>query len=167
MGLITGEWYMAIDLLSNPSMRGNELLLPFPYNPNNETDICLTLPWAQMIAEAMQEYNNQGKPPLPFNDVLNTLPRYQVSVWYDTAFDDKDDWFSTAPPPDDTYMNLSDFMPNSGGACNAAGEHNTHDPCLHNSAGGYGDLNVDANDVGAFLAEFGRSVFSRPCPNCK
>ena len=31
----------------------------------------------------------------------------------------------------------------------------------HNSAGGYGDLNVDANDVSEFLAEFGRSNFYR------
>ena len=161
MGLITGEWYMAIDLLSKPSMRGNKIL-SFPYNPNNETDICLTIPWVQMIAEAIQEYNNQGKTPFTLQGVLDNLPHYQVSVWYDTANDDDDDYMSSG-----NLLNLSDFMPNGGGACNAAGEYNQHPPCLHNSWGGYGNLNVDANDVGDFLEEFGRSVFSRPCPNCK
>jgi hypothetical protein len=161
MGLITGEWYMAIDLLSKPSMRGNKIL-SFPYNPNNETDICLTIPWVQMIAEAIQEYNNQGKTPFTLQGVLDNLPHYQVSVWYDTANDDDDDYMSSG-----NLLNLSDFMPNGGGACNAAGEYNQYPPCLHNSWGGYGNLNVDANDVGDFLEEFGRSVFSRPCPNCK
>jgi hypothetical protein len=141
-------------------MRGNKIL-PYPYNPNNETEICLTLPWVQMIAEALQEYSNQGKPSFALADVVNNPPHYLVTTWYDTAFDDNDDYFTG------DLLNLSDFMPNAGGACNAAGEYNQYEACAHNSAGGYGDLNVDANDVGNFLAEFGRSVFSRPCPNCK
>ena len=93
---------------------------------------------------------------------LNNNPRYQVTVWYDTTFDDHDDYMS-----DGNLLNLSDFMPDAGGDCNVAGEFNEHDPCLHNSAGGYGDRNVAADDVGAFLAEFGRSSFNKPCPTCR
>ena len=162
MGLLRGEWYMAIDLLTPPSMRGKKLL-PFQYNPDNETDICVTIPWAEMVTMAYTEYTRAGKTPFDVNVAINDPPQYQVSVWYDTPFDDKDDFSNAGGTP----INLSDYMPNSGGACTAAGEFNQHDPCLHNSFGVYGNLNVDANDVGDFLAEFGRSVFSRPCPNCK
>lgn len=162
MGLLRGEWYMAIDLLTPPAMRGKKLL-PFQYNPNNETNICLTLPWAEMIAEARMAYSKAGKTPFPIDYSVNNPPQYQVSVWYDTPFTDNDDFSDAGGSP----INLSDYMPDAGGDCTAAGEFNQYDPCLHNSFGGYGNLNVDANDVGNFLAEFGRSVFSRPCPNCK
>ena len=29
------------------------------------------------------------------------------------------------------------------------------------------DMNVDANDVGVFLEDFGRSEFFNPCPTCE
>lgn len=155
MGLLRGEWYMATSLLTNPSMRGKEIL-PFEYNIQNETEICITLPWAEIIERAVAAGAD-----LDEDYVINNPPKYQVSVWHDSIFDDDDDYLSG------DLLNLSDFLPDAGGDCNAAGEFNQYDPCPQNSAGGYGDLNMDALDVGDFLSTFGRSVFSQPCPNCK
>jgi hypothetical protein len=157
MGLLRGEWYMATSLLKPPEVRGKNLL-PFEYTILNETDICFTLPWAELIERAVAAGAD-----LDEVEARNSPPQYQVSVWHDTAFIDEDDFSDEGGSP----INLSDFLPNAGGNCNAAGEFNDNDPCFHNSAGPYGDLNVDALDVTDFLAEFGRSVFSRPCPNCK
>jgi hypothetical protein len=157
MGLLRGEWYMATSLLKPPEVRGKNLL-PFEYTILNETDICFTLPWAELIERAVAAGAD-----LDEVEARNSPPQYQVSVWHDTAFIDEDDFSDEGGSP----INLSDFLPNAGGNCNAAGEFNDNDSCFHNSAGPYGDLNVDALDVTDFLAEFGRSVFSRPCPNCK
>ena len=62
-------------------------------------------------------------------------------------------------------MDISDWLPDTGRV--ADGDFNGGDPCAHNSAGGYGDQSVAANDVADFLDEFGRSNFFEPCPNCK
>jgi hypothetical protein len=156
MGLLRGEWYMSTSLLANPSMRGKEIL-PFEYNPDDETAICFTIPWAEMLESAVADGAD-------FNEAYakDNPPQYLVTVWYDTAFADESDYFTNGD-----LLNLSDILPNDGGACNAAGEFNPWDPCPQNSAGGYGDLNMDAFDVTDFLSTFGRSVFSEPCPNCK
>ena len=69
---------------------------------------------------------------------------------------------------DDMYtvhLAAKDWMPDTARV--ADGEFNQYVPCAHNSAGAYGDQNVDALDVGDFLNEFGRSIFSMPCPTCK
>jgi hypothetical protein len=62
-------------------------------------------------------------------------------------------------------LNLSDFLPDTARV--ADGETNANDSCAHNSEGGYGDLDVDANDVTEFLNEFGRMGVFKVCPNCK
>jgi hypothetical protein len=156
MGILRGEWYMSTSLLANPSMRGKKIL-PFEYDPDNETEICFTLPWAEILERAVAGGAT-------FNEAYarDNPPKYLVTVWYDTPFTDENDYFSNG-----NLLNLSDFMPDAGGACNAAGEFNQYTACAHNSAGPYGDQNVAADDVGDFLAEFGRSTFNQPCPTCK
>ena len=62
-------------------------------------------------------------------------------------------------------LDIADWMPATARA--GDGEYNQWDPCMHNSAGLYGDQNVAADDVSDFLAEFGRSTFNKPCPACK
>jgi hypothetical protein len=156
MGLLRGEWYMATNLLTNPSVRGKEIL-PFEYNVLNETEICITLPWAEIIERAVAAGAD-----LDEEYARNNPPKYQVSVWHDTLFTDEDDYFTNGD-----LLNLSDFMPDAGGDCNAPGEFNNNHPCAHNSAGGYGDISVAADDVADFLSEFGRSLHWNRCPNCR
>jgi hypothetical protein len=84
-----------------------------------------------------------------------------VSAFYDEDFADQDDLFTRGP----FTLDIADWMPDTARVAN--GEYNQWAPCGHNTAGGYGDLSVAANDVSDFLAEFGRSNFNQPCPNCK
>jgi hypothetical protein len=104
-----------------------------------------------------------GSAPFDPTYATDNPPKYQVSLFHDETFHtgDEDDLF-TLPG---LNLDISDWLPNTDRVADA--EYNQYDPCAHNSWGGYGNVNVDANDVGNFLAEFGRSVFSRPCPNCK
>jgi hypothetical protein len=146
-------------------MIGN-VLINNTYNINNETDICATLPWGNMITNMWTAIWKAADPENPVFDAtypINNPPKYQVALFYDAAFKpgDEDDLF-TLPG---LNVDVSDWLPNTARV--ADGEYNQYETCYHNSAGGYGDVNVDANDVGDFLAEFGRSVFSRPCPTCK
>ena len=62
-------------------------------------------------------------------------------------------------------LDIADWMPDT--ARTAYGEYNQGDPCMHNSAGPFGDQNMAADDVSDFLNEFGRSTFNKPCPACK
>jgi hypothetical protein len=91
----------------------------------------------------------------------NAFPRFQISAYYDEDFADKDDRFTRGP----FTLDIADWMTDAARV--ADGEHNQYDPCTHNSAGGYGDINVDANDDTDFLNECGRNVFSQPCPTWK
>jgi hypothetical protein len=100
----------------------------------------------------------------PFDPVFatNNPPNFQVSVFYDQTFADKDDLF-TLPG---LFLDVCDWLPNNPD-CSVAGSYNQYPPCRHNSDGsGCSDVDVDAGDVADFLTEFGRSPFSRPCPNC-
>ena len=162
--LIKGEYYVGFGQ-QNEVMVGN-VLVRNTYNINNETELCAELPWGLMVTNMFVAINDAADPNNPLFDpnyATDNPPKYQVSLFYDETFHtgDEDDLF-TLPG---LNVDVSDWMPDTARA--ADGEYNQYDLCAHNSAGGYGDLNVDANDVGDFLAEFGRSVFSRPCPTCK
>jgi len=154
MGLLAGEWYMFLGSGGGALQRGS-IYLPSDWNLLNENEFCVALPWASLLQRAQEmgaDFN--------FDYTINNAPSYQVSVWYDTAFEDEDDFMDGG-----LIFNLSDFLPNTIGT-KARAEYNPYDPCLHN-LGGYGDVNVDANDVSSFLSEFGRTFYWHKCPNCE
>ena len=160
-GYIKGQYYVGFGQGQNNFYQGN-ISLALDYNMSNETEICLEIPWALIAVQAFANIQEAGGTPFPIGSLsANLFPRFQVSAFIDEDFADQDDLFTRGP----FTLDVSDWMPDTARA--ADGEYNQHPPCGHNTAGGYGDVNVDANDVGNFLAEFGRSVFSRPCPNCK
>jgi len=148
---------MATSLTTPPAMRGKKLL-PFEYNLNDESDICFTLPWAEMIERAIADGAS-------FDEAFarDNPPKYQVSVWYDTPFTDEDDFNDAAGTP----INLADFLPDTDAGCQVDGEYNRFLPCKMNQEGAYGDVDVDANDVTLFLSEFGRESSLKRCPGCR
>lgn len=160
-GYIKGQYYVGFGQGQNNFYHGN-INLPLDYNLNNELSLCLEIPWALVAVQAYANIEDAGGTPFPIGALsANLFPRFQVSAFYDDDFTDQDDLFSFGP----FTVDVSDWLPDTARA--ADGEYNQYEPCGHNTAGGYGNVNVDANDVGDFLQEFGRSVFSRPCPNCK
>ena len=148
---------MATSLTTPPAMRGKKLL-PFEYNLNDESDICFTLPWAEILERAIADGAD-------FNEAYarDNPPKYQVSVWYDTSFSDEDDFNDLAGTP----INLSDFLPNTDAGCQVEGEYNPYPPCEMNQEGLYGDIDVDADDVTMFLEQFGREEYYNRCPGCR
>jgi len=158
--LIKGEWYVGYGQ-AGENMVGN-FHIRNTYNLNNGDEICTTLPWGLMVARMYTKILNDGTQ-TPFDPFYptNNPPNFQASVFYDATFADEDDLF-TLPG---LFLDVNDWMPNND--CSVAGSFNSNDPCYHNSEGsGCGDVDVDAGDVADFLSEFGRSPFSRPCPNC-
>jgi hypothetical protein len=160
---LKGEYYVGFGdanhvKVGNINIRNN-------YNINNETELCVTIPWGLILTQVWSAIFEAGEAyHLPF-DVSYTVdnpPKYQVSLFYDPVFADEDDLFTIFPG---LNIDVNDWMPDTDRV--ADGEYNSHYPCSHNSAGGYGDLNVDAMDVNDFLAEFGRNHLARGCPNCK
>ena len=160
--LLKGEYYVGYGS-QNSVMVGN-IPIRNTFNIENESELCADLNWGLIVTQLYTRILRDAPSAHPiFNPMYptNNPPKFQVSLFYDETFDDEDDLF-TLPG---LNVDLSDWMPDTDRVAN--GEYNQHPPCAHNSAGGYGDVNVDANDVGDFLAEFGRSVFSQPCPTCK
>ena len=144
-------------------MIGN-ILVENTYNINNETEMCTTIPWSNIVTNMYaQILRDTGSAPFDVLYALNNPPKYQVSVFYDSVFADEDDLF-TLPG---LNVDVNDWLPDTARV--ADGEYNPYTACGHNSAGGYGDLGVDANDVSDFLSEFGRACFwcAWKCPNCK
>ena len=134
------------------------------FNINNETEICASLNWGLIITQMYTRILRDAPANHPLFDSTyanDNPPKYQVSVFHDENFNDEDDLF-TLPG---LNVDVSDWMPDTARVVD--GEYNDFAPCGHNTAGGYGDVNVDANDVTDFLNEFGRSVFNKPCPTCK
>jgi len=158
--LLKSEYYVGYGS-QNSVMIGN-IPIRNTFNINNETELCATLNWGFIVTQMYTRLLRDGVSNI-FDPAFATdnPPRFQVSLFYDENFDDEDDLF-TLPG---LNLDVSDWLPDTARV--ATGEYNQYVPCGHNTAGGYGDVNVDANDVGDFLAEFGRSVFSRPCPTCK
>ena len=155
MGLLVGEWYAAAGISGTPFIRGKVPLDVATFNIHTETSLCATLPWAEMVARA----RNVGV--LTDDQLFFTAdnpPQWQVSVWYDAAPFDGDDMFDAG-----LVLNLVDFAPNTG---RATAVFNANLPCLMNQHGGYGDIDVDADDITLFLSEFGREEFFLPCPGC-
>ena len=158
---VKGQYYVGFGQGQNNFYHGS-INLPLTYNRANETSICLEIPWALVAVQAFANIQDAGGTPFPITSLsTNLFPRFQVSAYYDEDFADEDDLFTFGP----FTLDVSDWMPDTARA--ADGEYNEFVPCAHNSAGGYGDVNVDANDVTDFLNEFGRSVFNQPCPTCK
>jgi len=159
-GYIKGQYYVGFGQGQNNFYHGN-INLPFLYNLDNEIEICLEIPWGIIGIQAWANIRDAGTQPNFLLGALANPPRFQVSAFYDEDFADEDDLFSRQP----FTLDVSDWMPDTARV--ATGEFNQFALCAHNSAGLYGDQNVDANDVTDFLEEFGRSIFSRPCPTCK
>jgi hypothetical protein len=158
--LLKSEYYVGYGS-QNSVMVGN-IPIRNTFNIEEETELCATLNWGFIVTQMYTRLLRDGVSNI-FDPTYATdnPPRFQVSAFYDEVFDDEDDLF-TLPG---LNLDISDWLPNTDRV--AAGEYNQYEACGHNTFGGYGNLNVDANDVGDFLNEFGRSVFSRPCPNCK
>ena len=164
--LIKGEYYVGYGS-QNSVMVGN-IPVRNTFNINNETELCASLNWGLMITQVYTRILRDAPAHHPLFDSTyanDNPPKYQVSVFYDEDFADEDDLF-TLPG---LNVDIADWMPDTARA--ADGEYNDFDPCGHNTVGGYGDQNVDANDLSDFLAEFGRSIYclgcGGSCPNCK
>ena len=152
MGLVKGEWYATRGDGSTPFMRGSIYLSP-AWDITWEVQLCVILPWADMISRAIGDGAD-----FDLNYAKNNPPAFQVSLWHDSAFTDGDDLMDGG-----SVLNLADFLPN-GSLDKANGEYNLYNPCEHNVNG---DQNVDAVDVSSFLSEFGRLPYSHYCPSCK
>ena len=161
-GMVKGEYYVGFGEGKESYFRGNFTLFT-DYTPAYETDICVTIPWGLIVERLWAKISEKGTQPVfDMTYAVNDPPKYQVSAYFDEDFADEDDLYTY-----DSGLNLdiSDWLPDTARV--ADGEYNSHYPCAHNSAGGYGDGNVDAMDVGDFLSEFGRNFFTRRCPTCK
>jgi hypothetical protein len=161
-GMVKGEYYVGFGQGRESYFRGN-FNVQTDYTVLNEPDICLTIPWGLIVERLWTKISEKGTQPVfDMTYAVNGPPKYQVSAYFDEDFVDGDDLFTFDAG---LKLDISDWLPDTDRV--ADGEYNPHDECKHNSAGGYGNLNVDANDVGDFLNEFGRLIFWNDCPNCK
>jgi hypothetical protein len=142
-------------------MVGN-VLLKNTYNINNETEICAKIPWSHIVTAMFTRQQRDGYAGIfDANYPVNNPPKFQVSLFYDTA-GDGDDLF-TFPG---LNIDVNDWLPDTARVANAT--FNPELPCGYNYIGGYGDVSVLAEDVAGFLLEFGkRTAFSKPCPTCE
>ena len=170
-GYTKGEW--SVGFGQNGQVMNGNINLGTMYDPTNgETTICAEIPWAVIVTEAYIRILNAGDPEHPLFNVVTAAanaPKFQVTALHNLRYsgDNKQDFTQTKllGEPNGFYLAVKDWMPDTARV--ADGEYNAFDPCNHNSEGGYGDLDVDANDVTEFLQEFGRGGFNKPCPNCK
>jgi hypothetical protein len=169
-GMVKGEWRSFFGQRSQ-IMNGNTNV-SINYDLESETELCIEIPWALLIQQALLRITDGADPEhVPFDlDAAVDLkaPKFQVTAFYNEELpwngQDFTEPAGTCGAPG-FCLAVRDWMPDTDRV--ADGEFNQYTPCAHNSAGGYGDVNVDANDVTDFLGEFGRSVFSQPCPTCK
>ena len=81
-------------------------------------------------------------------------PKYQVSIWYDSVFADKDDLFDAG-----LILNLNDYLPNAD--CEKAADGAVGaELCLADTNG---DCKVNLTDLVQIKSEFLRN----DCPNCQ
>jgi hypothetical protein len=106
------------------------------------------LPWAEILARAAQ---NGALP--DYNFAIANPPKYQVSIWYDSVFTDKDDLFDAG-----LVLNLNDYLPNAD--CEKAEDGAVGAQlCLADTNG---DCKVNLTDLVQIKSEFLRN----DCPNC-
>ena len=156
MGLLVGEWYVANGVGGKPFARGRIALDMGKFNCYSETTVCATLPWFDIL---MQAYTKGVLSVDQLNFAKDNPPKWQMSIWHDADPYDGDDMFDAG-----LLLNLVDFAPNSG---TIVGFYNEFSSCKHNAHGGYGDVDVDSDDVTDFLGETGRGQFNKQCPGCK
>jgi hypothetical protein len=164
--LIKGEYYVGFG--QPPAVKVGDINIRNSYDINNENEICVTLPWGLIVTQLWSAINDAADPnhlPFDISYTVDNPPKYQVSVFYDPVFADENDVF-TAPG---ITIDVNDWLPDTDRV--ADGDFNGGPPCSHNSAGGYGDQSVAADDVSDFLNEFGRNIYclgcGGGCPNCK
>ena len=160
--MVKGEYYVGFGQGRESYFRGN-FNVRTDYSVLNEINICVTIPWGLLLERLWTKISEKGTQPVfDMTYAVNDPPRYQVSAYFDQDFVDGDDLFTF-----DSGLNLdiSDWLPDTDRV--ADGEYSPYNEFQHNSAGGYGDLSVAANDVSDFLSEFGRTYWWHYCANCK
>lgn len=142
-GLQFGEFYAGFGTGGNkqPIYRGRVVAEIGEFA--GKTQYCFILPWETIATEAAVkdavEYAN-----------LVQNPPYQVSIWHDPVFADREDFFDPG-----LTLNLTDYVPNAGYAASVIG-------AAECTMDGNGDCKVNLTDLTAIKAEFNRSN----CPNC-
>jgi hypothetical protein len=172
-GYRAGEWRVGFGQ-GGQVLNGN-FNVDTSYSPFNEQSICVELPWDAIVTAAYLRILAAADPDHPVFNINDALalaavgPKYQVTAlsnvevpWSGTDFTEPFGSCSVVPG---FCLAARDWVPDTDRV--ADGEYNVNSPCGHNTAGGYGDQNVAADDVQDFLAEFGRSTFNKPCPTCK
>jgi hypothetical protein len=160
-GYWKGEWRVGYG--QGGQVRNGNTNVAVGYSIFDETEICVEIPWGLIVSEASIRIGDAADPDHPAFDIQDVFaiatdgPKFQVTAMFNPIAP----WNGT----DFTCLAAKDWVPDTARV--ADGEYNMHAPCGHNTAGAYGNLNVDANDVTDFLNEFGRSTFFQPCPNCK
>jgi hypothetical protein len=165
-----GQWFAMTSVSGQPTRNIGVLsgdLDPFPESPSSgENDDCYTLPWGLIIAYANQHLQ-EIEDPKRFNYTKARANDYgdgkwQVSLWHDEDFSDKDDIADNYPPGD--YFNISDWGPDSGKAdMVVSGGATDRTYCEGNFDG---DADIDGSDAATMKANFGRTYFKNPCPRC-
>ena len=168
-GFVKGEWRVGFGQSGN-IINGNTNV-SINYDLESETDLCVEVPWALILQQALLRITDAGDPehlPFDLDAAIANPPKFQVTALFNASLPYNGQDFTQPKLPADPpgfYLAAKDWMPDTARV--ADGEYNQWLPCLHNSAGAYGDQSVAANDVSDFLEEFGRSTFFQPCPNCK
>ena len=169
-GRKSGQWFAMTSVSGQPTRNVGVLsgyLDPLPESPDSENEYdCFTLPWSHITAYANQ-YLQEIEDPKRFNYAKARANDYgdgkwQVSVWHDQDFVDKDDIADNYPPGD--YFNISDWGPASG---KADMEVSSGAIDMTYCEGNFDmDSDVDGGDAAKFKANFSRSVFWKRCPAC-
>ena len=124
-----------------------------------------TLPWAMILLKAHAVTPGVGKQQFNLSKALDNLldAKWQLSVWTDDAFTDRDDLADkTTNPPFYQYFNISDVVPNGNGNLADMDTATALTWCEGNFDN---DLDVDGVDAKKFKSDMGRGKMSNPCPN--
>ena len=161
-GRKSGQWFAMTSVSGQPTRNVGVLsgyFDPLPDPPTSGgTYECFTLPWGHIIAYANQHLQEIADPKR-FNYTKARANDYgdgkwQVSIWYDEAFADKDDIADNFPPGD--YLNLSDWGPDSGKADMYVSSGATD---ITYCEGNFdGDSDVDGGDAEKFKVNFSGAV---------
>ncbi len=170
-GRKSGQWFAMAAVSGGQPTRNVGVLSgyldPLPFSPDSgETEDCFTLPWSHIIAYAHQHLQ-EIEDPKRFNDTKARANDYsdgkwQVSLWHDEDFSDKDDIANNYPPGD--FFNISDWGPDSGKSDMVLSYGATDRTYCEGNFDG--DFDIDGGDAAKMKANFGRSMFHRPCPSC-
>ena len=140
--------------------------MPLPPGPGEGNKICITLPWARMVAGIEAIYDPSGEPPRPMpNWTAAETPanvKWELSTWFNPI--EADELFTDGAYPTPNGNNCShvtDVLP-SGARAAAEGVAGTN--CCIN------DLNQDGvvnpADTNILFGIFPRSMLKDPCPDC-